>query len=108
MKFCYSNKDDPRLFVYRDEYGPSGLGVTLNFAHRKALRLTTLWLILLLAPVAGVFLSSTAPAGVFLMVAWSLGLTAYIGLVCYRGASRDLKRHPGSKGPRDRGRGAEA
>ena len=42
MRIFYSNKEDPRVFVYRDENGPSGRGVTLNFAHKKARVLSTI------------------------------------------------------------------
>ena len=50
-RLYYSNKDDPRVFVYRDENGPSGYGVTLNFAHKKAMLMGVLWLGLLILPV---------------------------------------------------------
>lgn len=102
MRIFYSNKEDPRVFVYRDENGPSGRGVTLNFAHKKARVLGTIWLVLLILPI--VFLCVYVPSSVIatLLAIPYLGLCISIAVVCYRGASRDLKRFPGLNGPRDR------
>lgn len=100
-RLYYSNKDDPRVFVYRDENGPSGYGVTLNFAHRKAMVLTILWLGLLILPIIllCIFVRSSLIAS--LLAIPLLAVTMSIVVVAYRGAARDLKKFPGLKGPRD-------
>lgn len=107
MKLFYSNKEDPRVYVYKDENGPSGMGVTLNFAHRKAWAVMAAEIALMLPVVCVVnvnavrhFLSS----GVFvsLLVTYCVCFVAISIVVAYRGASRDLKRYPGPKGPRER------
>ena len=101
MRLIYANKNDPRVFVYRDENGPSGYGVTLNFAHRKARVLGVLFLVLLILPIVliAIFVRSS------IVATWSaiplLSLSIAFIVVCYRGAARDLKRFPGLKGPRD-------
>ena len=101
MRFIYVNKNDPRVFVYRDENGPSGYGVTLNFAHRKARVLGVLWIALLILPVVIFNVCERSSAIVILSILLTLGSCIGIGVACYRGASRDLKRFPGLKGPRD-------
>lgn len=101
MRFCYSNKDDPRIFVYRDENGPSGYGVTLNLAHRKARVLGVLWLVLLILPVIFLCLFVRSSILAALSAIPLLGVCVGSAVVFYCGASRDLKKHPGLKGPRD-------
>ena len=100
-RLFYANKDDPRVYVYKDENGPSGCGVTLNFAHRKARWLGVLWFVLLVLPVISlcVFVRSSVIAS--LSAIPLLGVVIGLLIVAYRGASRDLKMHPGLKGPRD-------
>lgn len=102
MRFYYSNQDDPRVFVYRDENGPSGYGVTLNFAHRKAVVLTILWLVLLIVPSSLLFIyAHTSLILTLLMAIFMLGAVVSIGIIAYRGAAQDLKKFPGLKSARD-------
>lgn len=101
MRLYYANKDDPRVFVYRDENGPFGYGVTLNFAHRKARVTFVLGLILLIVPtVALVCLFSHSPSIEPLLTIPSLLVCVCLAIISYRGAARDLKKYPGLKGPR--------
>ena len=96
----YSNKDDPRIFVYRDENGPSGYGVTLNFAHKKARWIVVLWLGLLILPFTLLCIYVRSPLIAPLLAIPLLGFCAS-AIVFDRGAARDLKKFPGLKGPRD-------
>ena len=102
MRIFYSNKEDPRVYVYRDENGPSGYGVTLNFAHRKAAVLTILWLVLFIVPSSILFVCAHSSLILdSLLAIFMLGLVVSSVIMAYRGAARDLKRFPGLKGPRD-------
>ena len=100
-RLFYANKDDPRVYVYKDENGPCGYGVTLNFAHRKARWLGVLCFVSLVLPV--VFLCIFVRSSVIASLSAIPLLGVVIGqlILAYRGAARDLKRHPGLKGPRD-------
>lgn len=100
-RLYYSNKDDPRVFVYRDENGPSGYGVTLNFAHKKAMLMGVLWLGLLILPVVLLCIYVRSSLIASLSAIPLLGLCVSCIVVFYRGAARDLKKFPGLKGPRD-------
>ena len=100
-RLYYSNKDDPRIFVYRDENGPSGYGVTLNFAHKKARWIGVLWLGLLILPFALVCIYVRSSLIASLMAIPLLVLCVSNLIAFYRGAARDLKKVPGLKGPRD-------
>ena len=90
----YVNKDDPRIFVYKDQK-LKWVGVTLNFAHTASFKilLTTLGSdIIALLPLliwrnrTAIFIS----AG--LMAAWLVAVLWYY----YRQAARDLQKHPGA------------
>lgn len=106
MRMFYINKGDPRVFVYRDENGPSGYGVTLNFAHLKARILFVAWLVLCAMPIAWAAVANPGvlknhPLLIALLTAWPLCLTVGVAVACYCGAARDLKMFPGLKGARD-------
>ena len=108
MRLYYSNKDDPRIFVYKTEN--KFYGVTLNCAHRKGRILMVGVLVLGIVPGLCFTLMSCArgfKSPCSLAVA-SILLTVYyvcfsIGSVIwgFRSAARDLKRYPGLNGPRN-------
>lgn len=106
MEIFYSNKEDPRTFVYRDENGPSGLGVTFNFAHRKAKILSAVLLFLMLPLIICPILIrpqiTSVPVVMALYFAYSVVYVTGTLIICYRGAARDLREHQGLKGPRPR------
>ena len=97
-KILYSNINDPRIFVYRDEN--IEYGVTLNFAHKKSRVMMVVWLLLAVIPNVLTWVCSLRIVGIFLAFVYDLCLVIGIGVVSFRGASRDLKRHPGPRGPR--------
>jgi len=105
MKLFYNNKEDPRDYVYRDENGPSGYGVTLNFARRKAWIVMAVHAIFVISVVCVVLVPMCyfSSPGVFvsLLAAYCVCFAVVSVAVAFRGASRDLKRYPGSKGPRE-------
>ena len=101
IRLYYCNKDDPRVFVYRDENGPSGYGITLNFAHKKARWIGVLWLGLLILPFTLLCIYVRSSLIASLSAIPLLGLCVGCIIVLYRGAARDLKKFPGLKGPRD-------
>ncbi len=101
-RILYSNRDDPRIFVYRD--GNMEYGVTLNFAHRKAWVMMISWLILTIAPVFFIWLFQGGILAIALFVAFDMCFAVSIVIISIKGASRDLKLYPGFKGPRPKNR----
>ena len=105
MKLFYSNKEDPRVYVYRDENGPSGLGVTLNFAHGKAWIVMAVNIILLIPVVCVTIVNpasllSSPGLLISLLVVYCVCFVVMSAVWAFRRASCDLKRYPGPKGPR--------
>ena len=108
MRLLYSNKDDPRIFVYQTEN--KSYGVTFNCAHRKGRIMMVGVLVLGIVPglcftlmsCANIFKSSCSLAGASNLltvyyVCFSIG-----GVIWgFRSAARDLQRHPGLNGPRN-------
>lgn len=88
MKIICCDKDDPRIFVYKDEKH-RWLGITFNFAHAES----WLWL-------AGLLLSGFVPffvlfrlhrtAGVLLLLVWLALVVTY----SFRRAARERREHP--------------
>ena len=110
-RILYSNIDDPRIFVYRDEN--IEYGITLNFAHRKAQAMMISWLVLSVFPVVLIWFFKAGIAAIAIFIAYAVCLVYFylevskelgvsIVVISIKGASRDLKRHPGPKGPRAR------
>lgn len=99
-RILYSNIDDPRVFVYRDEN--IEYGVTLNFAHRKARAMMISWLVLAVSPVFLIWLFKAGVAAIAIFIAFDVCLAVSVVVISIKGASRDLKRHPGLRGPRVR------
>ena len=97
-KILYSSINDPRIFVYSDEN--IEYGVTLNFAHKKSRVMMVVWLLLAVIPNVLTWVCSLRIVGIFLVFVYDLCLVIGSCVVSFRGASRDLKRHPGSRGPR--------
>lgn len=102
MGLLYSNKEDPRIFVYKGECVI--WGVTLNLAHGKARKIMIgLLLVLIVPPLC---LTVTSYLGVYSRSVISVFGICYAGIVfalaalSYIGAYRDLKKNPGPKGPR--------
>lgn len=101
MRLYYSNRDDPRIFVYKDEKGPWGAGVTLNLAHTKARWIAVLWLGSMSLPASLLIIYERSSMITTLSMIFLLGLCVGSVIMSYRGAARDLKKFPGLKGPRD-------
>lgn len=99
-RILYSNIDDPRVFVYRDEN--IEYGVTLNFAHRRARAMMVFWLVLAVSPVFLIWLFKAGIAAIALFIAFDVCLGVTIAVISIKGAARDLKRHPGPRGSRAR------
>ena len=99
-RILYSNIDDPRIFVYSDEN--IEYGITLNFAHRKAQAMMISWLVLSVFPVVLIWFFKAGIAAIAIFIAYAVCLGVSIVVISIKGASRDLKRHPGPKGPRAR------
>ena len=106
---CYFNRDDPRVWVYRDEKCKA-VGVTLNFAKTAA----WVWLALL---IGSLFVCQWGAKWIFRDCFTSYDQTAremicglLIGsfavwcplmlITCFGLAARDLKRHPGPQAER--------
>lgn len=90
MKIICRDKNDPRIFVYKNERH-RWLGVTFNFAHAES----WLWL-------AGLLVSGGVPffvlrlhrtAGVLLLLVWLALVVTY----CFRRAARERREHPPTK-----------
>ena len=94
----YSNINDPRIFVYRDEN--VDYGITLNFAHMKSRLIMILWLLLAIIPTILICFFAVNIVEIALIAIYDLSLCISIIVVSFKGASRDLKRYPGLKGPR--------
>ena len=102
MKLFYSNKEDPRIFVYKGE--SAVWGVTLNLAHMKARKMMIGLLVLLIVPISCLSVASSLDFSSRSVI--SVFSLCYVGIILvtvvlsYIGAYRDLKKHPGQKGPR--------
>lgn len=102
MKLFYSNKEDPRVFVYKGEC--IVWGVTLNLAHRKSRKMMIGLLVILIVPILCLTVASSL--GIASRSVMSVFSLCYVGIILvtvvisYIGAHRDLKRYPGPKGPR--------
>ncbi len=99
----YINPDDPRTFVYKHERY-KWFGVTLNFAQRKSLLVPAAAFPPLLCPplVVRELLTLRLSGGRVGLVLGSIGILylAVLCVSCFRGAARDLRRHPGNRSAR--------
>ena len=110
LKFgLYYNRNDPRVWVYRHDKHKA-VGVTLNFAKVAS------W-VWLAALIGSLFVCQWGAKWIFRDCFTSYDQTAremicglFIGtfavwcplmvVICFYGAARDLKRHPGAKSAR--------
>ena len=106
---CYFNRDDPRVWVYRDEKYKA-VGVTFNFAKKAAWVWLAVLIGLLFACQWGMkwlcrdcFTSydNTAREMICGLLLGTFAVWCPLMIViCFWMAARDLKRHPGPQGAR--------
>ena len=103
-KLIYFNRDDPRVWVYRNEKYKA-IGVTFNFAKAAS----WVWLVGLIAFGIGFFLffrwgvkwiCADCAAHELLETFAVLFVVLIVGLTCFWMAARDLKRYPGLRSAR--------